>query len=104
MLEIKSDKTVTEIISHTKSLLRITDAEQDALLEALLEDAYAFAVEYSGQEAIPSGALSRMVSEDYSKSYGILSRTRAGMREDYENGYSPSVITALNSIRRLRCV
>lgn len=104
MIEIKSDKTTAEIISHIKSLLRIGDAEQDALLEALLEDAYAFAVAYSGQEAIPSSALSRMVSEDYSKAHGVSSRTRAGMREDYESGYSASVIASLNSIKRLRCV
>lgn len=104
MAEIKSDKAATEIISHTKSLLCITDTEQDARLEALLEQAYSFASAYSSSPIIPSTVLSRMICEDYSKPNGVSSRSVGGIREDYQGGYSSIVISTLNSLKRLRSV
>ncbi len=103
-MEIRSDKTKSEIISVVKTLLSVTDGEKDTLLEALLENAYSLAVAFTNAETIPSPLLTRMVCEDYSKDSGIVKKTRAGMSEEYINGYSASVISFLRSLKRLRVI
>ena len=39
-MQIRSDKSKSEILSHTKALLLISNEEKDPLLEALIDDAY----------------------------------------------------------------
>lgn len=103
-MQIQSDRPEKEILSHIKALLLITDGERDSALLALLEDAYTFAVSYTGNAIIPSALLSRMVCEDYSKTQGVTRRAVSSMSEEYINGYSKSVITLLNGARRLKAV
>lgn len=103
-MEIKSDKSTLDIISQIKTLLLITDGEKDALINALLENAYDFAVVYTAKDVIPSGVLCRMVCEDFSRPSGVLKKSRASMSEDYMDSYSPSVKTLLNGMRSLRAI
>lgn len=103
-MEIKTDKEVTELISQIKLLLRISDTGQDALLNALLENAYHFAVSYTLSEEIPSAVLSRMVCEDFNRGTGVVKRARGGMSEEYAEGYSNTVLGSLMSLRRVRVI
>lgn len=104
MTEIRSDRPSSEIISCLKTLLLISDGEKDALLELLLEGAYTFACCYTRCEEIPSAVLVRMTGEDYTRGLGISKRSRAGMSEEYLNGYSVPVMTILKSMRKIKCV
>ena len=101
-MEIKSDKERAEIISFAKILLRIADAERDSLLDSLLEGAYSVACAMTGRDEIPSSLLTRMVCEDFSKTDGVSSVSRGGMKEDYLDGYSKTVLSHIRSLRKLK--
>lgn len=103
-MEIKSDKSKSEIISVAKILLSVTDGEKDALLEALLENAYAYAVGFTGCETIPSNLLVKMMCEDFSKSNGVTKKSRAGMSEEYIDGYGKTTVAYLKSIRKIKAL
>lgn len=103
-MEIKSDKAKLDIISQIKQLLLITDEEKDAVLNALLENAYDFAVVYTAKDVIPSGVLCRMVCEDFSKPAGVTKKARASMSEEYISGYSSAVKVLLNGMRKLKAI
>jgi hypothetical protein len=103
-MEIKSDKSRLDIISQVKHLLLIDDGEKDSLLNALLDNAYEFAIVYCAKDVIPSGILCRMVCEDFARPSGIKKKSRASMSEEYESGYSSTVRTLLNGMRRLKTV
>jgi len=62
---------MTELLDKLKRRLRITDGEQDALLEDLLTDAQAFAVGYTGRDPLPEAA-GGVVVELAAISYGRL--------------------------------
>jgi hypothetical protein len=103
-MEIKSDKTKSDIISVVKVLLSVTDGERDSLFEALLENAYAFAKDFTRAEEIPSPLLARMVCEDFARGNGVSKVSRGGMSEEYLDGYSVPVISFLRGLRRLRAI
>lgn len=101
-MEIKSNRTSEELLSSVKILLSIKGGERDTLLSTLLEDAYSIAVSVTGREEIPSTLLTRMVCEDYSKADGVAKIARAGMSEEYLNGYSNTVLAYLRSLRKIK--
>lgn len=101
-MQIRSDKSKSEILSHTKALLLISNEEKDPLLEALIDDAYSYAVSYTGVEEIPSSLICRMTCEDYSKTSGVAKKSRASMSEEYIDGYSSSVRSLLNGMRKIK--
>ncbi|MBQ7411691.1 MAG: hypothetical protein IJW10_02145 [Clostridia bacterium] len=101
-MEIKSNRTSEELLSSVKILLSINGGEKDTLLSTLLEDAYSIAVSVTGREEIPSTLLTRMVCEDYSRTDGIAKIARAGMSEEYLNGYSNTVLAYLRSLRKIK--
>ena len=103
-MEIISDRTKSEIISLTKILLSVTDGERDALLEALLENAYAFALGFTGCEKIPSNLLMKMVCEDFARGNGVTKKSRAGMSEEYIDGYGKTTVAYLKSIRKIKAL
>lgn len=101
-MEMKSDKSRVDIISQVKSLLLIDDGEKDSLIGALLDNAYDFASVYCAKDVIPSGVLCRMVCEDFARPSGVKKKSRASMSEEYESGYSKTVKTLLDGMRRLK--
>ncbi len=103
-MEIKSDKSSVDIVSLVKLLLCITDAEKDSLIYALLENAYSYACDFTHADKIPSSVLAKMVCEDLSRASGVIKRARAGMSEEYTNGYSESVLSQLRALRGLRAL
>lgn len=103
-MEIKSDKTKSEIISVVKALLCVTDTEKDTLFEILLDSAYEMAKSFTGSDEIPSSLLARMVCEDFSRGNGVSKRTRGAMSEEYLEDYSAPVISFLRSLKRLRVI
>ncbi len=62
---------MAEVLDKLKRRLRITDTEQDALLEDLITDATAFALGYTGRDPLPDAAGSAIV-ELAAISYGRL--------------------------------
>ena len=101
-MEIRSDKERLDIISEVKALLLIVGEEKDAGISILLDQAYSYATAYTGAQIIPSSLLCRMVCEDYSRAPAVTKKVRAGMSEEYVNGYSTAVCTLLKSMRRLK--
>ncbi|MBQ2810481.1 MAG: phage head-tail connector protein [Clostridia bacterium] len=102
-MQILSDRAPSEIITHIKALLLITGEEKDSLLLALLEDAYAYAVAYTGVSTIPSAILSKMVCEDFSRgSSGAIKKSRGSASEEYPNGYSSATLALLSANRKIK--
>jgi len=62
---------MTEFLDKLKRRLRMTDGEQDALLEDLITDAQAFAMGYTGRDPLPE-AVSGAIVELAAISYGRL--------------------------------
>ena len=80
------------------------DGALDALIEALVRDAEAYARAYCHLrpwEIVPDALLARMTEEDYGRleGAGLSSRSVSGAAENYLHAYSDGTLSLLRAIR-----
>lgn len=95
------------LLEKIKSLRGISGADQDAVLNFLIEDCKAEATDYCNLQEYDenlNGAVVKMVLERYNRmgNEGISGVSYAGTSESYQNDYSESIYKALRKYRRLK--
>lgn len=96
-------------LEKLKTYLGITDTSKDALLNLLLDECEAFALDYCHiDEATPSldEVIVLMVLERYNKlgNEGVASATYGGISENFMEDYSEGIYRRLKTFRKVRVV
>ncbi len=95
------------LLTKVKTYLGIADTSKDAVLQLLIDDAAAYAVNYCDLSVYDSqldSAVFRMVLQDYTRlgSQGIAAQSYSGASEQYLNGYSEDIHALLRKYRKVK--
>ena len=95
------------MLEKIKSLRGISGADQDAVLNYLIEDCKAEATDYCNLPAYTDkldSTVVKMVLERYNRlgNEGVLSVSYAGTSEIYQGDYSEGIYQAMRKHRRLK--